>query len=225
MDDIAVDGIGAAEPAPVKRGMSDEHKAKMAEGRARAAASRSRGRPAMRETSAPLPPVMPSGMTEEQRILEDLNRQIAAVESGQVEVSRERVGDGGFNFDIPIQGRRHGWDYEYKTYKVAAEEVDPSDLQQYTLGGWIPVPRTDMPTEMPPGSHSPYIERRGQRMYMRPQRLTDQAKQEQIEHAYRVKEEKLQGAMAGESGRDMAARRLPDGRPAASISIERQPLL
>lgn len=223
--------MGIAPPAETaKRGMSDEHKKAMAEGRERAKANRAttRGRPALRTERLPLPREMSPEMTEEQRILEDLNRQIAAVESGETRVSRDAVGGLLSNsFNIPLQGRRQGWDYEYKTVKVNGEEVDSSDLIDYRNGGWIPVPRTDFPTEVPADWKGAFIDRRGQRMYMRPQRLTDEARAEAYNNALQVKHDKLEGALAGEGGRDVAPRRLPDGRPATSFTttVERQPLL
>jgi hypothetical protein len=216
MSDEVIEGIAAAEPA--KRGMSDEHKAKMAAGRA---AARSRGRPAARAETAPLPRAAPDGMTEDQRILAELERHIAAVDAGEVQVNRDAVGGLLSNsFDIPLQGRRPGWDYEYKTIKINGEEVDPSDLIEYRNGGWIPVPRTDMPGQVPADWKGPYIDRRGMRMMMRPMRLTEQAKAEALAHAFQVRQEKLEGAMAGDGGRDQAPRRLPDGRPAALIKTD-----
>ena len=198
--------------------MSDEHKAKMAAGRA---AAKTRGRPNMREAAASLP--RPAEVGGEPSI-DELERRIAAVGDGG-ELTRQARGVTDASFDFPMKGRVPGWDYEWKTVRVNGQEVDPSDLTEIDAGGWIPVPASHFRSLVPPGWSRAYIERRGQRAYMRPMRLTLEAREEQKRHAMTQKSDRLMTAQAGDAGREFARRVNPDGTPAAQIDVDVRPLI
>jgi hypothetical protein len=204
--------------ATPKRVMTDDQKARMKAGRERAAASRSRGRPARREAAAPLPREVPVAPVSGDPTVEELERQIAALGDGET-LTRQPRGLSDATFDIPMQGRLPGWDYEYKTVRVNAEEVDPSSLVEIEQGGWRPVPRTHFPSLTPPGWRLPYIERWGQRMYMRPMRLSIEAKEEQLKHAFQVRDEKLLQAQVGDMSSEMARR----SNRVEGLNINREP--
>lgn len=175
--------------------LTPEHKARMAEGRRKAAAERrmSRGRPALREEVAPLPREMTAPHASGDPNVDELERAIAAMGDGE-QVTRQSRGATDSTFDIPLQGRRAGWDYEWKTVRVNGEEVDPSSIVEIQQGGWRLVPKTHFPSLVPPGWQRAYIERWGQQLYMRPQRLTDEANDELLKHALKVREDKLRQA-------------------------------
>lgn len=217
--------------------MTPEHKRKMALGRAnrraerqlaaeraaeRAAVAeeRTRGRPASFDQERPLPPERKTPASPELAALE------AAVDNygdGR-ELSREsRIA--GTEFDIPMRGRRDGWDYQWWPTHIIGQEVDPSAQTEIARGGWIPVPSSHFPTLCPPGWQRPTIDRQGQRMFMRPMRLTQEAKAEQEKMAYEQKASRLAAAQAGDGGREFARRVNADGSPAAQIDVSVRPLL
>jgi hypothetical protein len=201
------------EPAPVRRTMSEEHKARMAAGRA--AKAQSRARPASRPEPSPLPKERPQGFAGDQS-LEDI---IDALGTGE-HLTRERRGDGGGGLDVPLQGRREGWDYQWWATHVVGQEVDPSYTVEITRGSWFPVPASHFPQLCPPGWSRPTIDRQGLRLYMRPMRLTKEAQAEANRFAYEQKQARLQAAQAGETGSDYAKRVQLEG-----ITVKTEPLL
>lgn len=98
--------------------------------------------------------------------------------------------------ELPENRMRAGWDYEYKTTKVMGAEVDSSEVAVYYEQGWRPVPAKEMPELCPPGYQGKYIERMGQLLYMRPMRLSVEARQESYELAEQQKFDKLMAASA-----------------------------
>lgn len=208
--------------------ISPELKRRMAEGRANAAAARkaakeraaepTRGRPASFEGERPMPKEIPAEMTPEERAIQDI------IESGGAGLTRQSV-QAGADFDIPLRGRVEGWDYQYWPVKIVGQEVDPSVLVEYRRGGWIPVPASHFPQLRAPGSQSTTIDRHGQRMYMRPMRLTEEAKAEAHKLAYEQKAHRLAAAQAGDAGREFARRVNADGSPAARIDVDIKPLI
>lgn len=194
--------------------MTPEHKAKMAAGRERAKAERdaaiadgtiapkvrqSRGRPALRAEAAPLPREVPIPHISGDPTVDELERAIAAVGDGS-RVTRQARGMSDATFDIPMQGRREGWDYEWKTVRVNGEEVDPSSIVEYQQGGWNLVPRTHFPSLVPPGWKKPYIERWGMQLFMRPMHLSKEASEELRQHAFNTLNDRLSQAAVGEVG-------------------------
>jgi hypothetical protein len=98
-------------------------------------------------------------------------------------------------FHVPKHLQKRGWDYQYLVITVYTQPVDRADLNSYEQdGGWRPVPASDMPGL---ASNSGFIETRGQRLYMRPMHLTQQAKQEDWEAAEQQKRDRVQGAIDG----------------------------
>lgn len=180
--------------------MTPEHKEKMAAGRKRAAQERrSRGRPALREEAAPLPRELATPHVSGDPGVEELERNISAIGDGS-QITRQARGMSDSTFDIPMQGRREGWDYEWKTVRVNGEEVDPSNIVEYQQGGWNLVPRTHFPSLVPPGWNKPYIERWGMQLFMRPMRLTEEARTELQKHAFNTLNDRLSAAAVGDVG-------------------------
>lgn len=193
-------------------GISPELKRRMAEGRERARQKRkaererlaaegpTRGRPAALNVSErSMPAEIPAEMSPEERAIQDI------IDGGGTELSRQSVQPGA-DFDIPLRGRTEGWDYQYWPIKVMGQEVDPSVLVEYRRGGWLPVPASHFPQLAAPGSQSRTIDRHGQRMYMRPHRLTVEAQAEATKLAFEQKDNRLAAAAAGDSGREFARR-------------------
>lgn len=201
---------GAEKPA--KRTLSPEHKAKLAAGRD---AARTRGRPAVKTETGPMPVARTAEITSDQ-MLETPEQDYAALANTLTRQSRL---NGDNSFDIPQQGRISGWDYQYWPTHVMGQEIDPSETVNYQLGGWIPVPAKHFPQLCPPGWARPTIDRQGQRMYMRPMRLSQEARAEQTRLAHEQKFSKLAQAQAGDSGRDFAP------RANEGIKTELRPLL
>lgn len=108
---------------------------------------------------------------------------------------RSRRDGSGSDFEIPAHLKKPGWDYEYKTIAVMGQPVDAAEMQRVYEGGWRPVNSKDMPQLCPPGWKKPTIERYGQMLFTRPMRLTQEARQEDIELADKQKNDKLKGAM------------------------------
>lgn len=109
---------------------------------------------------------------------------------------RSRKAGGGNPFEIPEKLKKPGWDYEWKTVKVMGELVDDSDLADIHEQGWRPVPAEQMKELLAPGSTAKTIDRRGQRLFMRPMHLTEEARREDREIAETQKYDKLRAASA-----------------------------
>jgi hypothetical protein len=211
---------------PLRPKLSAEHKRKMAIGRERArlarqekaARTQTRGRPASVEGERPMPREIPADMTPEERAIQDI------IDSGGTELTRQSM-QAGADFDIPLRGRTPGWAYCYWPVKVMGQEVDPSTMVEYRRGGWIPVPASHFPQLRAPGSPATTIDRHGQRMFMRPTRLNDEAQAEMHKLAYEQKSSRLAAAQAGDGGREFARRVNADGSPAARIDVDIKPLI
>lgn len=208
--------------------MTPEQKRAMAIGRANARArraaqaERSRGHPASFDEERPLPAERKTTVLQSPE-LAALEAQIENYGDGR-ELSREsRVA--GTEFDIPTRGRRDGWDYQWWPTHVIGQEVDPAAQTEIARGGWRPVPASHFPSLCPPGWSRATIDRQGQRMFMRPMRLTQEAIAEQKQMAYEQKASRLAAAQAGDGGREFARRVNADGSPAAQIDVSVRPLL
>ena len=112
---------------------------------------------------------------------------------------RSRKDGGTADFDVPVQYKKPGWDYQWWTSRVMGQDVDAADTADIYEGGWRPVKSKDMPKMCPPGWAREHVERRGQTLYMRPMKLTREARDEDLDRAERQKVEKLQAALAGPS--------------------------
>jgi hypothetical protein len=210
LHDLLPGGMGPVEDEPPRRTLSDEHKAKMAEGR-----RRSRGRPANRTHPVPMPAAR-SAETQTDQGIEPENIDYEALAGT---LTRQTNANANNMFDIPMKGRIPGWDYCYWPYKINGEDVDAGELNNYSAGGWMPVEARHFPQLCPPGWNKRTIERGGQRMYMRPMRLTEEALAEQDAQAFERRQAALARAAAGESGSQYAPRR-NDG-----LNVQIKPLL
>jgi hypothetical protein len=121
--------------------------------------------------------------------------------------------------DLPRHRRKPGWDYEYKTIRVFNEPVDPGDMLEVRNAGWRPEKAVDWPELCEPGTASDApIERRGQRLYGRPMRLTHEARQEDLQAAYDQQRDKTMAAATGKSA-IRGEEGIPNGRAVRSVPI------
>lgn len=197
-----------------RRTLSPEHKAKMAAGRQKHMAERSRGRPAFRAEPAPLPRERPQGYDGSA----DLEAFIDSLGSGE-HLTRE-TSNSAHDFDVPLQGRRPGWDYQWFATHIMGQEVDSSYEVNVQRGSWFPVPASHFPQLCPAGWSRSTIDRLGMRLYMRPMRLTEEARAENERFARDQKMAKLMQAQTGDTGREFAQRVQLEG-----IKTEIKPLL
>lgn len=109
---------------------------------------------------------------------------------------RSRLTTGDNDFDIPMNLRKPGWDYEFKTTRVMGADVDGYELAKVHEQGWRPVSASQMPGMMAPGSTAKTVDRMGMRLYMRPMSLTLEARAEDYQIAERQKIDKLKAASA-----------------------------
>jgi hypothetical protein len=151
----------------------------------------------------------------------DLERVIEDLERGSTRVSRETRGTTANTFDFPESGKRPGWDYCWWPFKIVGEEVDASTMVEIRQGGWVEVPRSHFPTLLPPGWKKPCIERQGMRAYMRPMRLSLEAKNEAYQQAWEQRESRMRQQQTGDIGREFAQR---DPR-AGGVDVKIQPLV
>lgn len=170
-----------------------------------------RGRGNYRSAPAPLPREATVEMRERGPTVEDLEREIRALGQGEG-LTRQRRGLYDQTFDIPEQGKLPGWDYEWKTVTVNNQPIDASEATNYHRNGWRLVPASHFPSLTAPGWPHPYIENWGQRLMMRPMRLTEEARKESQEMAFAQKQARLEQQFAGEGGRDQAPRLRPEFR-------------
>lgn len=213
----AAAAVAQATTEKPRRTMSPEHKAKLAAGR-EAARERSRGRPAVRVEAAPLPAERPAP-TSARPDVDDFEAFIDSLGDGST-LTRETRGGTETMFDVPMRGRREGWDYQYWPTHVIGQEVDPSYSVEIAQGSWFPVPASHFPQLCPIGWDRKTIDRGGQRLYMRPLRLTEEAKAEQTQRAFEQKANRLAAAQAGDSGSNFARRASLEG-----INADIRPLM
>jgi len=180
-----------------------------------AKSGKTRGRPAFREMTERLPKVRAPEITGDM----SPEQMLDAIGSGEGLTRESRVGITAA-FDIPERGRREGWDYQWWPTHYVGEEVDPSYQVEIARGSWFPVPASHFPQLCPPGWKRPTIDREGMRLYMRPMRLTEEARNEAAQMAYRQKMDRLAAAQAGDAGRDMARRVGGDRWGDAGIRVE-----
>lgn len=208
--------------------LSPEQKERMRRGRQEArarrvlakerAAERTMGQPSAFNKAPTLPPERHIPGNPELAALE------AAVEhygDGSALTRESRVA--GTEFDVPKKGQRLGWDYQWWPTHYMGQEIDPSFGVEIQRGGWIPVPASHFPQLCPRGWRRATIDRQGQRLFMRPMRLTEEAKAEQHQMAYEQKANRLAAAQAGDTG--LARRVNADGSSAARIDVEIKPLI
>lgn len=105
------------------------------------------------------------------------------------------------SFDLPPHRRKRGWDYQWITVSVHGQPVEPAAIAEYFEGGWRPVPATEFPELLPPGTNTETIDRFGSRLFWRPIHLTQQAKAEDYEAAKQQERDRIQGALEGRPAR------------------------
>ena len=99
--------------------------------------------------------------------------------------------------DVPAHRKRRGWSYQFVTITIHGQPADPSTLIDTYEGGWRPVPAKEIPELCVPGVTTEFIELRGQRLYWRPEYLTQEAKREDKEAADQQVRDRVQGALEG----------------------------
>ncbi len=101
-------------------------------------------------------------------------------------------------YDIPVDMRRHGWDYEWKNDRVMNQPIDSVEHVAVADAGWRPQKATgDWLKLCPAGWDKPYIERGGMTLYTRPMHLTEEARQEDYAHAQAIKASRLEASAIG----------------------------
>lgn len=127
-------------------------------------------------------------------------------EDGKPIVRRSRAGQAFNQFEIPEKLKKAGWDYEWKTIAVLGDKEDPSVFVEISDGGWRAVKPEQMPGFMPADYEGKTIDRRGQRLFMRPMHLSVEAKEEAKEYAKKVRHERFKSAQMADPNAGEAAR-------------------
>jgi hypothetical protein len=202
--------------------MSDHEEPAIPVIQARASAVRHRASPKRRKAKRAAPkrqPAQPQPVAAEptQARPAQAARENAPPPEHVRRVSREER-DAGWA-DLPARSRRPGWDFEWKTIRILNDNVDSGDLLEVRNAGWRPEKASDWPDLTEPGTPpEASIERRGQRLYGRPMRLTVEARQEDLEHANKqLRDKTLAAAQGGGSGRSDG---IPVQRGVRSVPIE-----
>lgn len=104
---------------------------------------------------------------------------------------RSRLNGQWDDFHVPEEWKSPGWSYQWEVMKVLSVEVDQSEHVRIADGGWEPVRPTEMPGMMPVGYKGNTIDRKGQRLYKRPEYLTKEAKDEDEMIARQQKQAKI----------------------------------
>lgn len=118
---------------------------------------------------------------------------------------RSRLGGSGDDFETK-QWWKPGWSYQWHVVTVHGKEVDPSEFVRIADGGWEPVRPNEMPNAVPAGYRGNTIDRMGQRLYRRPEYLTQEALAEDLQIARQQKDAKLAqayGTGQGEARREV----------------------
>lgn len=103
-------------------------------------------------------------------------------------------------FSLPSHRKKQGWDYEFKVARVLNMPVDPSEFQEIRRSGWRPELAKDWPElSDPDASPDSPVEVLGQRLYGRPMRLTNEARQEDLDWAMRQQRDRTRAAATGKS--------------------------
>ena len=120
------------------------------------------------------------------------NREIGTdLEPEKRRTRRSRLGGSGDDFDIEAW-KKPGWSYQWWVIKVNGMEVDNSEYVRIADGGWEPVRPNEMPEAVPAGYKANTIDRKGQRLYRRPDYLTKEA----LEEDYRIAQEQKNSKLA-----------------------------
>lgn len=121
--------------------------------------------------------------------------------------------------DIPAHCKKPDWDYEWKVIKVLNEKVDTGDMLDVRNAGWRAEKAANWPDLVEPGTpmDAP-IERRGQRLYGRPLRLTNEARAEDLQVAYQQQRDKTNQAASGRSA-IRGEEGIPTGRAVRTVPI------
>lgn len=200
---------------PVRQAQIDQRRANLATARAtkakNAAARTAPLRQAETRTAADVPRTAP----------EQAQRASAVRDNGPEVLTRVRRDerDSGWA-DLPNHRKKPGWDYQWVTIRVYNEPVDAGDMLVTRNAGWRAERAVDWPELCEPGTpDDAAIERRGQRLYARPQRLTDEARQEDLNAAYQQQRDKTMAAASGKSA-VRGEEGIPTGRAVVSVPME-----
>jgi hypothetical protein len=98
---------------------------------------------------------------------------------------------------LPDHRRKPGWDYEFKTISVLGQPVDGSDFAFWHQQGWRPEQPKDWPELCPPGYSGATVDQRGQRLFGRPKRLSQEAAAEDYQAAKQQEIDRMRAAQEG----------------------------
>lgn len=98
--------------------------------------------------------------------------------------------------------KRGGWSWAFKVVTVYNQPVDGTELLAAQNAGWRPAKAKDFPEEVPPGTDpNAAVERFGQRLYIRPERMTRQAQDEDYRFAQAQMQSRMTASQEGKSVR------------------------
>lgn len=121
--------------------------------------------------------------------------------------------------DLPQHLKKPGWDYQWMAITVLGQPVDGSVLMDYREGGWRPDCAKNWPSLCEPGTapDAP-IERRGQRLYLRPLSFTLEARSEDEQYARQQQHDRMAAAASGKSA-IRGEEGMPNGRGIRTVPI------
>jgi hypothetical protein len=102
-------------------------------------------------------------------------------------------------FNVPEDLKQKGYDYQFWPITVLGQPVDRSSITDAYHGGWRPVRLSEMPTMMPPGDTSEYVEDGGQRLYKRPVKFTEEARAEERQLATDQTADRIRATAGGQT--------------------------
>jgi hypothetical protein len=133
-------------------------------------------------------------------------------DEGNVLTRRSRIDRQEGRFSIPDRLKKPGWDYGFWPLSILGQPVSRSDIADVYQGGWRPVKAEEMPELLPPGDKSEFVEEGGQRLYKRPMKFTEEAKEEERALAQQQTTERIYAAQRGQTN-DGPGLDIPGVRP------------
>lgn len=121
-------------------------------------------------------------------------------EAGNALTRRSRYEAATGTYEVPIEMREPGWDYQWENLRVAGQPVEASTTVTTYEAGWRPVQAKGHWMRMcPPGWDKPNVERDGMMLMKRPMSLTNEARNEDYNIALEQEGSKLSSAGLGPS--------------------------
>jgi len=164
-------------------------------------------------------PVVKRGPGRPRTVNRGPNREPIRAEAGRIRTRMRKGGQAKDKFAIPSHLKQDGTSYEWKRASVYGKP-DSGHMVEMREQGWEPVADRKIIDYFMPEGHKGAPERDGLILCERPQELTDEARQEEVDlarAAVRAKEQQLHEAPAGQF------ERLNKGNAMASVrhSVER----